>query len=222
VNAALASRSGDPVPDRQVTFEVSMRDRRTLTHTATTNAEGVAQFTYSRQHVGSDTVIGRATIDGATVRDQIRHEWARHAPPPPREGILEVDSVTVSPGSDLRLSGGGCSPEAPVDVSVRERPVAVARADASGVYTVVATLPDLPLGRHTITATCPNAIAEATVDLVAHTATTGTAAAAGVTASAVLGFFVLLGSSLWRGVGAFRRRIPLGMLLGVQEPPRND
>jgi hypothetical protein len=194
------------VPDRQVTFETTKRGEAAITRTVTTDGDGNAQFTYRRSTTGSDSVQARVTVDGTGLSERILHRWIDGAAPP--EGKLRLDSDVVNPGSDLRLTGSGCSPNGQIELSIEDVKIASTRADSSGAYRVVAPLPELPLGRHKIKASCAQLSTTATVDVVGVTAAMGTAGAAGVTTAAVLAFFVLLGGSIVRGLGNLGIELP--------------
>jgi len=196
--ARLTSSSGDPIPARLITFVTTMNAQRQLTHKAATDEDGTARFSYRRTDVGADVVQASVTVDGLTISDRIDHRWSEDSPPP-SEGTLKLGARSASAGGDLALDGTGCPPGARVRITIGERSVASTLADPAGDYSIVAALPDLPLGRHRIRAACGNATAQADVDVIGLTASTGTAGpAAAMTSAAVLTFFVLLGGSLVR------------------------
>lgn len=201
MTAALSTKSGDPVPDRLVTFETTKQGEGPITGTARTDEAGNARFTYRRSTAGSDSVTARVTVDGVGLSERVGHRWVDRATPPPVSGTLRLDSGVVNPGSDLRLTGSGCPANGPIELSIGEVKLAGTRADGSGDYRVVAPLPELPLGRHKLKATCALLSTTATVDVVGVTAAMGTAGAVGMTTAAILAFFVLLGAAIIRGLG---------------------
>ncbi|QNE21547.1 hypothetical protein F1D05_31025 [Kribbella qitaiheensis] len=208
VTAAVTTRSGDPVPDRLVTFESTKRGEGAISRTATTDDEGKAQFTYRRNTAGSDAVHARVSVDGTGLSERIVHAWTDRATPPSAAGTLRLDSDVVNPGSDLKLTGSGCPANGRIELSIGDFALAGTRADSAGDYRVVAPLPELPLGRHKVKASCAGSSTTATVDVVGVTAAMGTAGAAGVTTVAVLAFFVLLGGSIVRGLGNLGVELP--------------
>ncbi|MGH3461475.1 MAG: Ig-like domain-containing protein [Kribbellaceae bacterium] len=201
VTATLTTGSGDPIPDRTVTFVATMDGHREITRSTTTDDEGGALFTYSRTAAGPDVVRASAIIDGLTAADTIDHRWSAVPVASAPQTVLTIDSPSVTPGSDLTLHGTGCPPGARVDIAIRNDVLMSTRARASGEFSATAAMPDLPLGRYRITVSCGNSFASTTVDLVGLRATTGTAGPAGITSAAVLVFFVLLGGSLLREFG---------------------
>jgi hypothetical protein len=83
-------------------------------------------------------------------------------------------------------------------LTVAGRHVATVTSDAAGSYATRVDVPDLGLGRYTMTATCGGATARTVLDLVAVTSGAGAAGTGAATAAAVLAFFALVGGLFLR------------------------
>lgn len=203
VTAALTSVSGDPIPGQTISFQATMERLPQIDATVRTDGAGTATFTYARLWRGSDEVVATATVEGVTVTDRLSHGWSADAPPlQATQGLsLQLGSVSAMPGGDLAVAGTGCPAGTPVDIGFGELPVTSVRADKSGDFETEVTVPALPLGRRTVTASCGTVTAQETVDLVVVTAMTGTSAATAVAGGAVLAWLLLL----W---GWLRRLVP--------------
>lgn len=94
VRAVFRTASGDPVPGLEVNFNVT--GANAASGTATTNALGVAVFTYSGSNTGVDTIV--ATSLAATT-NPVNVTWVRRA------SILEARPVLAM----LRYPGGPSS-----------------------------------------------------------------------------------------------------------------
>jgi hypothetical protein len=139
VTATVKSK-GAPVPDRTVTFKVVRGPNAGLSGAATTNAAGVATFTYTSTKVGTDEI--RASFVNAAgkkvVSKTVSKEWSK-----PRKSLLtgggwvkhtkitaDLASWSTTAKGDLRVHGKH-SLEAKTITSLDvERGVAVAKGTA--------------------------------------------------------------------------------------------
>jgi hypothetical protein len=122
---------------------------------------------------------------------------------PPPLGAEDLDEVTlgrdsVLPGGDAMVSGSGCPPGSTVQVLLADEVLGTTTADDEGSFALRVPVPNVPLGQYVVRVECGNAYGEAVLDLVS-TVASSTAPAAAASAAAVLGFFVLLGSSVLKG-----------------------
>ncbi|MFP5219553.1 MAG: choice-of-anchor L domain-containing protein [Actinomycetes bacterium] len=120
---------------------------------------------------------------------------------PVERGLRLAEPSTV-PGGSTVITGEGCSPGAAVDLAVDGVPAGTLLADDDGTFEGALSVPDLPIGRHPVTATCGDVVQETSVDLVLSTSTGGLSGGAAATGGLVLCFFVLLAGQLLRGTGA--------------------
>lgn len=122
-------------------------------------------------------------------------------PPPDAEPIEDVQLGRGSaiPGGDLEVSGAGCPPGSTVEVLLADETLASTTADATGAFSVRAPVANVPLGQYVVRIRCAAGHGEAVVDLVS-TVASSTAPASAASAATVLTFFVLLGSTIVKGV----------------------
>ncbi len=88
------------------------------------------------------------------------------------------------------VRGSGCSPNVEVGFAIEDEPVGATRADNQGAFEARLDVPDLPVGRHTVVATCGGQAIEILLDLVISSSTP---AAGTATTAVILCFFVLIG-----------------------------
>ena len=105
---------------------------------------------------------------------------------------IQLDHAAISPGGDLLATGVGCQPDANVQFLVHGSAAGQAVADATGRFKASLALPDLPVGRYLVVASC-GATLSAPLDVVL--ATTSDPATSTL---CVLLFFVLIGLALLR------------------------
>lgn len=104
---------------------------------------------------------------------------------PPGENLITVSDTTPCPGGAVTITAKTFTPGSTVDVRLDGAPLATPTADAEGVITVEATVPDTtPVGSHTITATGPGSDSApldltATIDVTSCDQATTTTVAAG-------------------------------------------
>lgn len=84
-------------------------------------------------------------------------------------------------------------------VALAGEPLGETTADSDGAFDARFAVPDVPLGQYVLTATCGDVVGETVVDVLAPVSA-GIGGAQTTTTAAVLAFFVLLGSSLVRGL----------------------
>ncbi|MGB3858963.1 MAG: hypothetical protein WA912_06865 [Ornithinimicrobium sp.] len=128
-------------------------------------------------------------------------ELGPDTPTGPLDGLktVETELASVAPGGDLAVSGTGCEPGATVEVALAGVLLGTATADEEGTFAGRFAVPDVPLGQYVVTATCGDLVGETFVDVVVS-ASAAIGGAQTVTVALVLVFFVLLGSSLVRGL----------------------
>jgi hypothetical protein len=191
---ATLTRSAGPIAGRVVDFRATLKGQPDRTGTATTDAKGVALFGFTRLVAGADNIQASVLVDGVLAADSIGRRWtiAATVPVPP-------DLGTTSPGGVATVKGSGCRPGAPVVVMAGGTKVATTLAGPDGEYGMRAALANLPVGRHAVQISCGDRVTERTLDVVAVSASTGTAAASVVTSSSVLLFFLLLAITLRSG-----------------------
>lgn len=95
------------------------------------------------------------------------------------------------------MTGTGCEPGSTVTITLAGEALATTTADSTGAFSARAAVASVPLGQYAVDVQCGDATGEAVVDLVS-TAESSTAVASAASAAAVLTFFVLLGSSVFR------------------------
>jgi uncharacterized repeat protein (TIGR01451 family) len=109
---AEITQSGQPVPQRTVTFDVTDGPNAGLQGRGVTGADGTATFTYSSSKAGTDTVTAsfldlreqRQTSNPATVG------WVEPAPPPPPPTTTTTDTTPPAPPkADVSVSVAGPS-----------------------------------------------------------------------------------------------------------------
>lgn len=85
------------------------------------------------------------------------------APPPgavvpstlPTGTGMTSDKVATEPGGVVTLTGGGCTPGAPVDVKLGDREIGTIQGTPDGRFIAILTLPQvIEVGRYDITITC--------------------------------------------------------------------
>lgn len=140
LTATAQDAQGRLLQGREVTFEVLSRPHAGLTGTASTDAEGLAKFTYAGARKGTDTIVARF-VDSrgqAQTSNTVTAEWRATAVTPtllavsPASGVYGETTVLSA-----RLSAGG----APlggraVSFSLNGTPVGVATTDADGVAAI--------------------------------------------------------------------------------------
>jgi len=67
---------------------------------------------------------------------------------------VRLDRPAAPPGGDANANGEGCDSGAPVNLSIDGDSVGHTVADAKGKFLASLVLPDLPVGRYTLTAKC--------------------------------------------------------------------
>jgi hypothetical protein len=77
-----------------------------------------------------------------------------HPRAPKKAHRLVVDSPSGTPGASLTANGEGCSPEAPVVLTVDRQRVGRAIADQAGDFTVPIVVPNVAVGQYAVTASC--------------------------------------------------------------------
>ncbi|QDO90018.1 hypothetical protein FNH13_18215 [Ornithinimicrobium ciconiae] len=110
---------------------------------------------------------------------------------------VALGSASATPGGDLEVTGTGCEPGSTVTITLAGEALATTTADSTGAFSARAAVASVPLGQYAVDVQCGDATGEAVVDLVS-TAESSTAVASAASAAAVLTFFVLLGSSVFR------------------------
>lgn len=190
---------GRPVADADVTFRVSAPGEPDIIAVRKTRGDGRATFSYSRATIGTDTVSAEASVGSRTATASIAHLWRTDLVVPPVAGTrLLLDRPSTLPGGKVVATGGGCAPGSGVTLVVAGRNVATVTSGAEGSYTAPLNVPDLDLGRYTLTANCSDSAARTMLDLVAVTSSSGAAVPGAATAAAVLAFFALLGGFFLR------------------------
>jgi len=105
---------------------------------------------------------------------------------------VRLDRPAAPPGGDANANGEGCDSGAPVNLSIDGDSVGHTVADAKGKFLASLVLPDLPVGRYTLTAKCGPTLTT-DIDIVLASALgppSGTLA--------LLMFFLLIGFALVR------------------------
>lgn len=115
VTATLTTDEGDPVPATPIEFSVS--GTHSVTGAATTDASGVATFTYTGTSAGNDTISGCArpeTGEPCSATDSVTFTWTSDEGPqveriagPDRYGTAAAVSSDWSPGVDLVYVASG-------------------------------------------------------------------------------------------------------------------
>ena len=94
-----------------------------------------------------------------------------NVPPPPAHtggtapAALSLDSSTIPQGGDLTATGQGCTPGAPVALSIGDVEVGTAEADQNGGFRTALTTDSMEIGPHQVTAECGETLA-APLDVV--------------------------------------------------------
>ncbi len=119
--------------------------------------------------------------------------------PPVPQG-LELSIAAVPVGEDLTVSGTGCSPGAPVEVTFGGVPAGTATADATGRFEAPLSAAAVETGRYQVSAECGGAAPlTAPLDVVLVSSTGGSSST-----MVVIVFFLLVGLLVFR-----RRLLPV-------------
>ncbi|WP_228004428.1 hypothetical protein [Amycolatopsis sp. YIM 10] len=119
-------------------------------------------------------------------------ESVTEEPPPPADGVLQLDRASINPGDPLVASGIGCDPGANVELTSEGERVGRAVADGAGAFGTLIEFTRIEPGKHWVLADCGIRLAGA----VEQTLTSSTGG--GSAALVVLVFFVLAGITLVR------------------------
>ncbi|HEX8139760.1 MAG TPA: PKD domain-containing protein [Pyrinomonadaceae bacterium] len=165
---------GNLLQGREVTFEVLSGPHAGLSGTTTTDAQGLAQFTYDGSRAGTDTVVARFVNSAgrSQTSNTVTTEWEASAITPT---LLSVSPASGTYGGTVELSARLTANDAPLggrDVTFTLNGVAVgvARTDAGGVATLAnVSLAGINAG------TYPNAVAARFSGDTGHAAGDGTA-----------------------------------------------
>ena len=122
-------------------------------------------------------------------------------PEPPAQDLTLSEPSSV-PGGSVVVRGEGCAPRSAVDLEVDGTPAGTLLAEADGTFEGPIEVPDVPIGRHEVRATCGELVQTTPLDVVLSTSTGGLAGGTAATAGAILCFFVLVAGQLLRGTGA--------------------
>ena len=78
ITATASNAAGDPIAQAQVTFDIVSGPHETTSHTATTDQDGNATFSYEGQSVGTDTIAATySPAEGDTVTsNEVNVEWS--------------------------------------------------------------------------------------------------------------------------------------------------
>jgi hypothetical protein len=175
---------------------------------STTTQGGRASFTYRRDKAGTEQLLASVTVNGQRGQGAGEHSWdsqvAVAAPSHPTLGTTPGEPPSLGttnpnplPGSPETAIGRGCLPSSPVELKLGGIGVGSSTADDRGRFRIPFQMPTLPIGRHTLFASCGGTTIEAPLDVVMTSAGAGAGAPA-VTTAMVLLFFVLLGSQIIR------------------------
>jgi hypothetical protein len=190
---------GRPVAGADVTYRVSASGEPDMIAVRKTGDDGRAPFSYSRATIGTDTVTAEASVGTRAAMTSLSHLWRTDVVVPPVAGTrLSLDRPSTLPGGTVVATGAGCAPGSDVALVVAGRNVATVTSGSEGSYTAPLNVPDLDIGRYTLTANCSESSARTMLDLVAVTSSSGAALPGAATAAAVLAFFALLGGFFLR------------------------
>jgi hypothetical protein len=190
---------GRPVAGADVTYRVSAPGEPDMIAVRKTGDDGRAPFSYSRATIGTDTVTAEASVGTRAAMTSLSHLWRTDVVVPPVAGTrLSLDRPSTLPGGTVVATGAGCAPGSDVGLVVAGRNVATVTSGSEGSYTAPLNVPDLDIGRYTLTANCSESSARTMLDLVAVTSSSGAAVPGAATAAAVLAFFALLGGFFLR------------------------
>ena len=108
IQATVTDGSGNLLPSTTVTFTVTGGPNKGTTGTATTNAKGVATFTYTSSAVGTDTIEATVTINGNPVSNTLDVTWqagtlTTAGVPTLGEGALAALGLLLAGGAALAL-----------------------------------------------------------------------------------------------------------------------
>ena len=130
------------------------------------------------------------------------------SPPPDLPATSKlVDGPEVGrPGGDIEVSGTGCRAGEALAVRLGDTELGTTRAAADGTFYLRAAVPDLPLGRYLINATCGRTIGDPNVDITEPQVNQSPSAIAaiGATTASTFVFFVLI----IKGIISFLPRRP--------------
>jgi hypothetical protein len=150
-----------------------------------------------------------ATTEGATDQTPVAEVPTEDGD----EGVapeIGFDKPSIAPGEDLTVSGAGCVPGEKVVLAIDGTNLAVTKADGQGAFQITAPTPgDLPVGRHSLVATCGDQSVDSPLDVVLTSSVQGIggAPAAIITVFGLFLFFILQGRELFeheRGEGRHR------------------
>jgi hypothetical protein len=151
--ATAQDAQGNLLQGRDVTFEISSGPHAGLTGTATTNIQGIAQFTYTGTRAGTDTITARfVNSEGRTqTSNTVTAEWKATAIAP---SLLTVSPASGTYGGTTELSAHLTAGSAPlsgrnVSFNLNGTTLGVAMTDAGGVATIPNfSLADINAGTH--------------------------------------------------------------------------
>ncbi|MFD0363922.1 hypothetical protein ACFQZZ_20925 [Nocardia sp. GCM10030253] len=89
-------------------------------------------------------------------------------PPPaaaPQPAALELTPSAIGPSGDVTAAGLGCDPQAPVSLSIGDKPVGSTVAGPDGAFHAPLALASMDVGRYEVTAKCGRTLA-ASLDVV--------------------------------------------------------
>ena len=116
------------------------------------------------------------------------------APPPPPSPRIQLLTVSKAIIGVAEVTGQGCTPGAPVSVTVDRDPVGATVADKNGDFTTEFSTATMPSGQHAVQAACgPTLNAALDILLVSEVGTSGP------TVTMILLFLLVAGWLLGRG-----------------------
>jgi PKD repeat protein len=140
LTATAQDAQGRLLQGREVTFEILAGPHAGLTGAASTDAEGLAKFTYAGARKGTDTIIARF-VDSrgqAQTSNTVTAEWNSTAVTPTLLAVSSASGVYGgTAGLSARLSAGGAPLGGKVvSFSLNGAPAGVATTDAGGVASI--------------------------------------------------------------------------------------
>jgi PKD repeat protein len=140
LTATAQDAQGRLLQGREVTFEILSGPHAGLTGAASTDAEGLAKFTYAGARTGTDTIVARF-VDSrgqAQTSNTVTAEWNSTAATPTLLSVSSASGVYGgTTGLSARLSAGGAPLGGKVlSFSLNGAPAGVATTDAHGVASI--------------------------------------------------------------------------------------
>lgn len=112
---------------------------------------------------------------------------------------MSFDGPAVPPGGSGLVSGRGCPPNSRVGFRLEDEDLGDGAVGPDGEFEITLRIPQLPVGRHSLVATCGGGQAQVPIDVALAVNSTGTGSSALAT---LLVFFLLLGVLLRTATGS--------------------